>query len=216
MSSVKLIAKTVPVDKGIWTEDFTAYVARVSNPENQANTETAPRLLRYLIKHHHWSPFEHTYLSFEINTTRDISRQILRHRTFVFQEYSGRYSVMPSDMEERECRLQDPKNRQNSLATSDEEIINDWKFVQQQTWESATGYYQWALDMGIAKEQARAVLPEGLTKTTLIATGNLRSWIHYVEIRAAKETQKEHRLVAEQIKQIISTDFPTLKEALEW
>jgi len=119
-------------------------------------------------------------------------------------------------MEERECRLQDPKNRQNSLATFDEEIINDWKFVQQQTWESATGYYQWALDMGIAKEQARAVLPEGLTKTTLIATGNLRSWIHYVEIRAAKETQKEHRLVAEQIKQIISTDFPTLKEALEW
>lgn len=216
MPSVKLLAKTTPSNPAISTEDFSAYVARVSNPENQSNNETAPRLLRYLIKNNHWSPFEHTYLTFEINTTRDISRQILRHKSLTFQEYSQRYSVASLDMEERECRLQDQKNRQNSLDTTDEELIDNWKFVQEQAWESTTGYYQWALDMGIAKEQARALLPEGLTKTTLVATGNLRSWIHYIEIRASKETQKEHRQVAEQIKDIISKEFPVIKEALEW
>jgi len=216
MPSVKLLAKTTPSDSAISTEDFTAYVARVSNPENQSNNETAPRLLCYLIKNNHWSPFEHTYLTFEINTTRDISRQILRHKSLTFQEYSQRYSVASFEMEERECRLQDQKNRQNSFSTTDKELIDNWKFVQEQAWESTTGYYQWALDMGIAKEQARALLPEGLTKTTLVATGNLRSWIHYIEIRASKETQKEHRQVAEQIKDIISKEFPVIKEALEW
>lgn len=216
MPSVKLLAKTTPSNSAISTEDFTAYVARVSNPENQSNNETAPRLLCYLIKNNHWSPFEHTYLTFEINTTRDISRQILRHKSLTFQEYSQRYSVASFEMEERECRLQDQKNRQNSFSTTDKELIDNWKFVQEQAWESTTGYYQWALDMGIAKEQARVLLPEGLTKTTLIATGNLRSWIHYIEIRASKETQKEHRQVAEQIKDIISKEFPVIKEALEW
>jgi len=218
--SAKLIAKTVPVGFEAITspEELVVYAARISNPENQMNTETAPRLLRYLVKHKHWSPFEQVDLSFEITTTRDISRQILRHRSLSFQEYSGRYSQMDSNMVRRECRLQDLKNRQNSVAVTDSEddIVDDWNFTQEQSWESATGYYQWALEKGVAKEQARALLPEGLTKTTLIVKGSLRSWIHYVEVRAAPETQAEHRWVAESIKESLVKEFPNVAEALAW
>jgi len=185
--SVKVLAytqPTVPDKMGtvMSPEDFISYVARVSNPDNQANTDTAPRLLAYLLKHSHISPFEHTYVTFEITTTRDISRQILRHK-FVFQEYSGRYAEMDSEMVERECRLQDTKNRQNSLPADNLGLKLWWQSTQEVLWDHAVSEYKDALNLGIAKEQARALLPEGLTKTTLIVTGNVRSWLHYLHLR---------------------------------
>lgn len=231
MPNVKLIAKTQPLvtneptdDFGgdfstyyyLSNEEFVSYVARISNPGNQLNTKTAGKLLKYLLDHGHVSPFEHTYVSFEITTTRDISRQLLRHRSLTFQEYSGRYSGMDLKMVPRECRLQDTKNRQNSLKNEDINLDLDFKDDQREVWRLATECYELALSNGIAKEQARALLPEGLTKTTLIATGNLRSWIFYLKQRLDKSTQKEHRLVAEAIRDNLKIEFPIISEALGW
>lgn len=221
---VKLIAKTQPLvgkeqvvgGPPVTIEEFVSYVARVSNPDNQLNTSTAPRLLKYLLDNGHISPFEHTFLSFEITTTRDISRQILRHRSFTFQEYSGRYSQMSNAKVPRETRLQDNKNRQNSLENFGELTDKMFKDSQDIVWNTSVAAYRNALNMGVAKEQARALLPEGLTKTTLIMTGSLRSWIHYITARADSSTQKEHRLIAEEIRATLKTEFPVTGEVLGW
>jgi thymidylate synthase (FAD) len=193
------------------TEEFIAYVARVSNPSNQANNLTAGKLLKYLIKHKHWSPFEMASMVLEINTTRDIGRQILRHRSFSFQEFSGRYAVM-NGFTLREARLQDTKNRQNSIEIDDPALEHEWLSRQKFFLEHAQDTYEWALRANIAKEQARAVLPEGMTNTRMYMSGTIRSWIHYVDIRADAATQKEHREVAEQAKVILLEQLPSLKE----
>jgi thymidylate synthase (FAD) len=193
---VRLIAYTQPVVEGLNSvNDFIAYVARVSNPGNQLNTETSGRLLKYLIKHSHWSPFEMAHATMEIVTTRDIARQIIRHRSFSFQEFSQRYAIA-EDFVKREARLQDAKNRQNSIEISDPELQAQWRYYQERAIRSAKMAYDWALSAGIAKEQARAVLPEGLTESTLYMSGSIRSWIHYIELRSGPETQKEHREIA--------------------
>jgi len=201
--------------KAIWAtpegEDLIAYMARVSAPENQGNKETAPKLVKYLIKHKHWSPLEMVNVCMEIETTRDIARQILRHRSFSFQEFSQRYAVA-TDFELSEARLQDNKNRQNSLVTDDTEIQNWWNAAQLRVQSDAELMYQSALKMGIAKEQARKLLPEGLTMSKMYMNGTLRSWLHYVDIRCDKATQKEHREVAEQVKLIVCEQFPAVKE----
>ena len=220
--SAKIIALTQPT---IWTDapgnpqqltvdEFIAYVARVSNPSNQNNTLTAPKLLRYLAKHKHWSPFEMVNVVMEINTTRDIGRQILRHRSFTFQEFSQRYADPTKDMgfTVREARLQDLSNRQNSVETSNEELQRDWQIVQSIVTEKAEYAYKWAIDNGIAKEQARAVLPEGLILSRMYMAGSLRSWIHYILIRSNKDTQKEHRQIAIEAKEEIVKMFPSLSE----
>lgn len=198
-------------------DEFIAYVARVSNPGNQNNTLTAPKLLRYLAKHKHWSPFEMVHVVMEINTTRDIGRQILRHRSFTFQEFSQRYADPTKDMGfvTREARLQDTKNRQNSIETSDEELQRDWEFIQSIITEKAEYAYKWAIDNGVAKEQARAVLPEGLILSRMYMAGSLRSWIHYCQLRAGPETQKEHREIALDAWYQITEQFPSLKDALD-
>lgn len=190
--TVQLMWATPEADKQI------AFMARVSNPENQDNAEFK-RLLNYLMKHNHVSPFEMASMCVQIDTTRDISRQILRHRSFSFQEFSGRYEDMTKlgDMVKRECRLQDVKNRQSSLETDDTGTIVDFYKSQNHVWRTAIDNYRLALVNGIAKEQARALLPEGLTPTRLYMTGTLRSWIHYIQVRAGEETQKEHRVVAQ-------------------
>lgn len=189
--TVKLMWATPEADKQI------AFMARVSNPDNQDNAEFK-RLLNYLMKHNHYSPFEMASMCVQIDTTRDISRQILRHRSFSFQEFSGRYEDMTKlgDMVERECRLQDKNNRQSSLECGDTDLMQEWHREQDKLHQHAVMAYQWALSSGIAKEQARALLPEGLTPTRLYMTGTLRSWIHYIQVRASEETQKEHRIVA--------------------
>lgn len=216
MSSVKLIAIT----KGVTTDveapnDLIAYVARVSNPGNQHNTETAPKLVKYLAKHQHWSPFEMCHMVLEINTTRDIARQILRHRSFSFQEFSQRYAAVNDlGFETREARLQDPKNRQASLITDDRELHDVWQEQQTAVLIAAKKAYDWALVNGIAKEQARAVLPEGLTHSRLYMSGSVRSWIHYCQLRCDMATQKEHREVAEQCKEILLQEFPVLEEVI--
>ena len=204
-------------DAVLTAEQFVVYVARVSNPSNKTNTDTAPRLIKYLLDHGHYSPLEHTYMSFEIETTRDISRQLLRHRSLTFQEWSGRYAEMSLEPAWREPRLQDTKNRQNSLPC-DETSSAAIEFNESQFWAWDNGRigYEKALNDGIAKEQARALLPEGLTRTTLMATGNLRSWVHYLQQRASVETQKEHRMIAEQVKGIVKEHFPNVSEALGW
>jgi thymidylate synthase (FAD) len=192
--------------------EFIAYCARVSNPSNQGNTETAGKLVTYLIRNKHWSPFEMVSLTMEINTTRDIARQILRHRSFSFQEFSTRYAAVDTEKAEiREARLQDTKNRQNSIEIEDEMLQREWELHQSMAWNASRSAYEWALEHGIAKEQARAVLPEGMTPSRLYMAGTLRSWIHYVELRADKGTQKEHRLIAEACKQQIITYFPSLQ-----
>lgn len=190
--TVQLMWATPEADKQI------SFMARVSNPDNQDNAEFK-RLLNYLMKHNHVSPFEMASMCVQIDTTRDISRQILRHRSFSFQEFSGRYEDMTKlgDMVERECRLQDVKNRQSSLETDDTGTIVDFYKSQNHVWRTAIDNYRLALANGIAKEQARALLPEGLTPTRLYMTGTLRSWIHYIQVRAGIETQKEHRVVAQ-------------------
>lgn len=229
MSSVKLIALSSPsAETGCHTaEELVAYAARVSNPANQNNTETAPRLLKYLIREQHWSPFEMVHITMEIKTTRDISRQIIRHRSFSFQEFSQRYAVSDS-FTNRQARLQDPKNRQNSIpievpeatggegttSTSAERLYEDWNMKQREVINKANDVYKWALDNGIAKEQARAVLPEGNTQTTLYMSGSLRSWIHYCELRRGHGTQLEHMRVADQCWDIIGGHFPSVVEAL--
>ena len=185
MSEFNLIGITKPsAYTGCWTaNDLVAYAARVSNPANQNNNETAPNLLKYLVTHKHWSPFEMVHIVMEIKTTRDISRQILRHRSFSFQEFSQRYAVADDFIHDREARKQDSKNRQNSLENDDPQLQEAFNMKQASVVEKAKEVYTWALEQGIAKEQARAVLPEGLTGTTLYMAGNLRSWIHYCELR---------------------------------
>lgn len=194
--------------------ELIAYAARVSNPENQANAKTAPKLLAYLIKHQHWSPFEIVSVTMEINTTRDIGRQILRHRTFSFQEFSQRYAVS-EQFEHRDARLQDEKNRQNSIETEDNRLIEKWNMEQSKVINEAKKVYKWALDNGIAKEQARAVLPEGNTMSTIYMAGTLRSWIHYCQLRMAHGTQKEHMDIAKKCWSIIGTHFPDVVKAVE-
>ena len=194
-------------------EDLIAYMARVSAPENQGNKETAHKLVKYLIKHKHWSPLEMVNVCMEIETTRDIARQILRHRSFSFQEFSQRYAVA-TDFELSEARLQDNKNRQNSLATDDAEIQNWWNAAQLRVQSDAELMYQSALKMGIAKEQARKLLPEGLTMSKMYMNGTLRSWLHYVDIRCDAATQKEHREVALKCRDELTKLFPNTMEAM--
>jgi thymidylate synthase (FAD) len=214
MTNVKFIGITKPDIPGIsTTEEFIAYVARVSNPSNQDNNTTSGRLLKYLIKHKHWSPFEMASMVLEINTTRDIARQILRHRSFSFQEFSQRYAKATDlGFDTREPRLQDVKNRQNSIEVNDYELELEWFNKQCDVLEKVRETYSWALENGIAKEQARAVLPEGLTRSRMYMSGTIRSWIHYVDIRADIATQKEHREIAEAAKVILLEQLPSLKE----
>ena len=194
-------------------QDLIAFCARVSNLENQTSKKTEG-LIKYLIKHKHWSPLEMVNICLEIETTRDIARQILRHRSFSFQEYSQRYADPTEDLEfiTREARLQDPKNRQNSIETNDPRILETWENKQLNAIEFAKKIYDWAIRNGIAKEQARAVLPEGLTMSRMYMNGTLRSWVHYIDLRSGRETQKEHREVAKACAVEIIKIFPLLKE----
>lgn len=192
--------------------DVVAYCARVSNPANQNNTETNEKLIKYLIKHEHWSPLEMVSVCLEIETTRDIARQILRHRSFSFQEFSQRYAVADIGVEYKEARLQDVKNRQNSIQVDDKELSVAWESHQQMVHDASMTAYNWALSNGIAKEQARAVLPEGITKSRMYMNGTLRSWVHYIKLRSGVETQKEHRDVANACAQAIATIFPMISD----
>ena len=219
MSEVNLVGLTKP---SAYTEcttanELVAWAARVSNPSNQNNTATAPKLVQYLIKNQHWSPLEMVHISIEIKTTRDIARQILRHRSFSFQEYSQRYADPTKDLGfvKREARLQDKNNRQNSIEAGDKLLQEHWNIRQARVISEAQYAYDWAIENGIAKEQARAVLPEGNTESVMIVTGTLRSWVHYCELRMDKATQKEHRIIAEQCWDIISHYFPDVKKALD-
>ena len=192
--------------------DQVAYCARVSNPSNQNNTETSEKLVRYLIKHQHWSPLEMVSVCLEIETTRDIARQILRHRSFSFQEFSQRYAVADLGWEMKEARLQDLKNRQNSVKTDNLALKAWWEERQKRVIRESQEAYQWAIDNGIAKEQARAVLPEGLTLSRMYMNGTLRSWVHYIQLRSANGTQKEHQDVALACADAIEPIFPMIKE----
>ena len=196
-------------------QELIAYCARVSNPSNQMNKETSEKLIKYLIKHKHWSPLEMVNVCLEINTTRDIAHQIVRHRSFSFQEFSQRYAN-PQDMEEaftyREPRLQDTKNRQNSIEVQNTQLEMDWGRHQKKVLETAKEAYDWAIQAGIAKEQARVVLPEGLTKTRLYMNGTLRSWVHYIELRGENGTQKEHMEIAHECAKVIAKIFPLIEE----
>ena len=194
--------------------ELVAFCARVSNPDNQMNSETSEKLIKYLIKHKHWSPLEMVNVCLEIETTRDIAHQIVRHRSFSFQEFSQRYAN-PQDMQEaftyREPRLQDTKNRQNSIEVQDTQLEMDWGRWQKKVIETSKQAYDWAIREGIAKEQARVVLPEGLTKTRLYMNGTLRSWVHYIELRGENGTQKEHMEIAHECAKVISEVFPLVK-----
>ena len=221
MSEVNLIGLTKP---SAYTEcntanELVAWAARVSNPSNQNNTATAPKLVQYLIKNQHWSPLEMVHVSMEIKTTRDIARQILRHRSFSFQEFSQRYADPTKSLEfiTREARLQDANNRQNSveLGSDDNGLAEEWAMRQVTATDAALDAYEWAINNGIAKEQARAVLPEGNTESIIIMAGSLRSWVHYCQLRMDKATQKEHRIVAEQCWAIIGQHFPDVIKALD-
>lgn len=216
MSQVRLIAFTQPIElDGVQTgEELVAYCARVSNPGNQANHETAPRLLNYLTRNHHWSPFEMAHAVIEITTTRDIARQILRHRSFSFQEFSQRYAEVDAESIMRETRLQDTKNRQNSVETYDIELNAKWQQLQANVAKLTQQSYQWAIDAGIAKEVARSVLPEGMTPSRLYMAGSVRSWIHYIQLRAGNGTQKEHREIAVMCRLALLHVMPSLEEIL--
>jgi thymidylate synthase (FAD) len=212
---VKLVSYSQPTeefrDLGIDNaQELIAYCARVSNPSNQFNSETSEKLIRYLVKHAHWSPLEMVSACVEITTTRDIARQILRHRSFSFQEFSQRYADPTKDLKfvTREARLQDPKNRQNSVEVEDQLLQNEWYRAQQRVIYAAQREYEWAIANGIAKEQARAVLPEGLIESRLYMNGTLRSWIHFIELRSGNGTQKEHQLVALACAKAIAAIFP--------
>ena len=198
-------------------QDLVAYCARVSNPSNQLNMETSERLINYLIKHAHWSPLEMVSATVEIETTRDIARQILRHRSFSFQEFSQRYADPTKDLDFviREARLQDEKNRQNSIETDDKMLQLEWERAQKRMIFHARKEYEWAIKNGIAKEQARAVLPEGLTVSRLYMSGTLRSYIHYLQLRCANGTQKEHIEVARAVAEAISNIFPMTKNLIQ-
>ena len=195
-------------------QELIGYCARVSNPSNQLNTETSEKLIRYLIKHQHWSPLEMVSACLEVETTRDIARQMLRHRSFSFQEFSQRYADPTQDLSFvlREARLQDPKNRQNSIVTENPTLQAFWETQQKRVLDAAKGAYEWAIDNGIAKEQARAVLPEGLTVSRLYMNGTLRSWVHFIELRSANGTQKEHQLIAIECAKVIAEIFPMASE----
>jgi thymidylate synthase (FAD) len=215
---VKLISYSKPVIEGLDTPtDLVAYCARVSNPSNQFNSETSEKLIKYLIKHQHWSPLEIATMCLEIETTRDIARQILRHRSFSFQEFSQRYADPTVDLqfETRQARLQDPKNRQNSIEGVDEKIAAEWEEMQQVLIRHAENTYRWAVRNGIAKEQARAVLPEGLTMSRMYMSGTLRSWIHYCQLRSANGTQKEHMEIARECAKVIAEVFPLAQNFVE-
>ena len=212
---VKLISYSKPTEdvnsEGIKNiQELVAFCARVSNPSNQLNTETSEKLISYLIKNAHWSPLEMVSACLEIETTRDIARQMLRHRSFSFQEFSQRYANPVKDLEfvTREVRMQDPKNRQNSIETDNTKIAEEWNNIQNDVIQTATNAYNWAIQSGIAKEQARAVLPEGNTVSRLYMNGTLRSWIHYIQLRAANGTQKEHMEIAIACAEVIHKIFP--------
>ena len=214
MTNVKLISYSQAPEGWEYGEDIqelVAYCARVSNPSNQMNSETSEKLIKYLIKHAHWSPLEMVSACLEINTTRDIAHQIVRHRSFSFQEFSQRYAD-PAEFGDqfviRDARLQDDKNRQNSIETDDLQLHAQWENQQRDVIDAAKKAYEWAIENGIAKEQARAVLPEGNTKTRLYMNGTLRSWIHYIELRGANGTQKEHMDIAHACARVISDIFP--------
>ena len=217
LSNVNLIALSKPTayTDCYTAEQLVAYAARVSNPANQSNTKTAGKLVRYLIKENHWSPLEMVHMTMEIKTTRDISRQILRHRSFSFQEFSQRYAESESFIYDREARTQDLKNRQNSVDCGDPGFQEQFTMMQKKVLDFALDAYNRALGSGIAKEQARALLPEGLTGTTLYMAGSLRSWIHYCDLRMANGTQKEHMKIAKQCWEVIAQHFPDVVAAVE-
>ena len=210
--NVKLISYSQGAD-GKNLLDQIAYAARVSNPANQNNSDTSEKLVRYLINNQHWSPLEMVSLTLEIETTRDIARQILRHRSFSFQEFSQRYAdASQLGFEVRDARLQDTKNRQNSIETDNDYLKDRWEEEQLAVRMRIEQAYKWALDNGIAKEQARAVLPEGMTKSRMYMAGTLRSWVHYIQLRSANGTQKEHQEVALACALVIDPVFPMIKE----
>ena len=213
---VKLVSYSNPTDefveKGIEDlKDLVSFCCRVSNPSNQYQTETSDKLINYLIKHKHWSPLEMVSVCMEIETARDIARQILRHRSFSFQEFSQRYADPTKELDFviREARLQDPKNRQNSIDTNNTKLAEDWETKQKELIDKAKETYEWAVNNGIAKEQARCVLPEGNTVSRMYMNGTLRSWIHYIDLRSENGTQKEHALVARECAKVMSTIFST-------
>lgn len=216
MSKVNLIGITKPsAYTGCNTaEELVAYCARVSNPANQANHQTGPKLVRHLLEEGHWSPLEMVSINMEVETTRDIARQILRHRSFSFQEFSQRYAKA-TNFELREARLQDKKNRQNSIVTDDASLKEEWQMRQAKLLRAVEEDYAWALSMGIAKEQARAILPEGITVSTLYMNGTLRSWVHFCMLRMGNGTQLEHMEVAKQCWEVIRQHFPAVVEACE-
>ena len=212
---VKLISysQTCPEDDSLKMNmtNLVAYFARVSNPSNQSNILTSDKLVQYLIDHKHWSPFEMVNICIEIETTRDIARQILRHRSFSFQEFSQRYAMADLGFECREAIMQDENNRQNSIETSDSDLKDEWKTRQSEIIDRSMKAYTWAVDHGIAKEQARSVLPEGMTMSRMYVNGTLRSWMHYIEVRSDPSTQKEHRDVAVACAECIKILFPLIK-----
>ena len=224
--NVKLLSYSQPTeefaDLGIAdAQELIAYCARVSNPANQFNTETSEKLIRYLVKHQHWSPLEMVSACMEIVTTRDIARQILRHRSFSFQEFSQRYADPTAELDHafviRECRLQDTKNRQNSVevpldSPENRMLAYDWERAQKRVLYAVKEAYQWAIDHGIAKEQARAVLPEGLTVSRMYMNGTLRSWVHFIELRSGNGTQKEHMEIAREVAKVIAEIFPLAEQ----
>jgi thymidylate synthase (FAD) len=217
--NVRLLSYSQPTDEfrnmGLQdAQELIAYCARVSNPANQLNTDTSEKLIRYLIRHQHWSPLEMVSACIEITTTRDIARQILRHRSFSFQEFSQRYADPTKDLGfvTRDARLQDTENRQNSIEVGDQLLQNEWYRAQQRVIYAAKREYEWAIANGIAKEQARAVLPEGLTESRLYMNGTLRSWIHFIELRSANGTQREHQDVAVACAKVIAKIFPMATE----
>jgi thymidylate synthase (FAD) len=221
MNNVRLISYSMPPkDAFIGLDnvmDLIAYCARVSNPSNQMNNETAEKLIKYLIKHAHWSPLEMVSACLEINTTRDIAHQIVRHRSFAFQEFSQRYAdprEFGNQFVIREARLQDTTNRQNSIETENVELHHQWLERQQEVIDKAKEAYEWAIENGIAKEQARVVLPEGNTKTRLYMNGSMRSWVHYIQLRSANGTQKEHMEIAKECACVIASIFPMMKDLM--
>ena len=215
--SVRLISYSKPPEElyvGNNIQELIAYTARVSNPSNQDNTETSEKLLRYLIREKHWSPFEMVSACLEVTTTRDIARQLLRHRSFSFQEFSQRYADPTQDLNFviREARLQDTKNRQNSIETDDDKLQSTWNTLQDYVIREAQYAYKWATEAGIAKEQARAVLPEGIMESRLYVNGTMRSWIHYIDLRSGHGTQKEHIELARECADALEPIFPMIKE----
>nr|AIA11069.1 Thymidylate synthase complementing protein [uncultured bacterium] len=219
MNTAKIVAITEPTSMKIaGAGDFVAYAARVSNPSNQLNTATSEKLLKYLARNKHWSPFEMVSVTMEIETTRDIARQILRHRSFAFQEFSQRYADPTKDLgfiNNREARLQDTKNRQNSVEINDAALQREFEVLQKELNKKALAAYNWSIEKGIAKEQARCFLPEGLTVSRMYMAGTLRSWIHYCELRMGNGTQKEHKIVAEAAWNELLVYFQWLTEVVE-